>query len=471
MFEYSFFYELAIELRSCVVSTAAPKAKQHFQNINVFCCSQELIYYINFLVADTFETLGLRILVGAGINWNLKHGVQPILSLRAWFFLSFIKSTQISRLHALQINFFNQILKQFSFGSKYLSGGAQFCTSGVEYLLVANLTISLQNLIIVSTLKVLILECSSNMDPDKAKSFEESVQKFIGFWKRLFKWKPMWFYSMREVRVDSGINPREVSDSETVRLPQRIELEIENFPFFHFLLHIVFRIKKNHTKRFSISFYAFTIHKVYSPISKRELSENSKTTRTNQNHSDHPGHTDPSLLGYFPTHQCYHLLKVSHLPSYLSYYSLFFPLELFLSFSSSFEMSSEPKESKPGSTLFYFFLKSKKFKKPNLCSSATPEAQSHNKRNLEKSEINRGSGRLTLRILAVLLCSIFIKVGGLQIEYLSKLNFELEYNSLFRKVSGSKHKYFTLHNVCNLIKPFGKAYCLSYDQPNVLRGI
>ena len=57
-------------------------------------------------------------------------------------------------------------------------------------------------------------------------------------------------------------------------------------------------------------------------------------TRTNQNQSDHPGHTDPSLLGRFPTHQCHHFLTVSHLPSNLSSSASFWILSVLLGWFS-----------------------------------------------------------------------------------------------------------------------------------------
>ena len=46
--------------------------------------------------------------------------------------------------------------------------------------------------------------------------------------------------------------------------------------------------------------------------------------------TDHPGHTDSSLWGRFPTHQCHHFLTVSHLPSNLSSSASFCPLGVVL---------------------------------------------------------------------------------------------------------------------------------------------
>ncbi|KNZ51888.1 putative signal peptide protein [Puccinia sorghi] len=148
-----------------------------------------------------------------------------------------------------------------------------------------------------------------------------------------------------------------------------------------------FRIKTSLIMRFSILFFPCTTHELWyicvaclSPTSERELSENCQPqATTNQNHSNHPGHTDPSLLGSFPTHQCHHLLTVSHLPSYVSSSVLLCPLGLDLVFKivelAPPLLSREQAQNRPNSNVslgdrkpvqkFFYFISTMSLNKSN----------------------------------------------------------------------------------------------------------
>ncbi|KNZ46611.1 hypothetical protein VP01_711g2 [Puccinia sorghi] len=132
---------------------------------------------------------------------------------------------------------------------------------------------------------------------------------------------------------------------------------------------------------------------------KLELSENFQPqARTNQNHSDHPGYQDPSLLGHFPTQKLHLFLPVSHLPSnilflFTSYIvsqnilllprPSFDPIQMRLSSlqitSPSSELIFRAKEFEPCSSFLLSFLEIKKVQQTNLVSCCNTRGTGSNR--------------------------------------------------------------------------------------------